>query len=267
MWAVYACRRRRPLSACRSRGRSVLIVLVSECAECAACARHTPEGSCRGMCSALSTVAWLVLWKPVDGAGELFGVCSGFGAATVDKRATVRAAVSHLWLPQGFSSPLTAQGGSHAQRHCRRWTCSSSRPLSQHPLVSLAFIRAAVDRSEPPQVVASEAVPVRSERHTVRGRATAGRRSRRGARAYTGSRGLVRAGGSVPLRRRRVAVVCLREEARRRRMVSVASRFRQTTTATHVDTGGSAQVLRAPRNRAMQVDHASGRKTTSPPRA
>jgi hypothetical protein len=61
---------------------------------------------------ALSTVAWLLLWKPVDGAGELFGVCSGFGAATVDKRATVRAAVSHLWYRRDFPLPSPPRAGA-----------------------------------------------------------------------------------------------------------------------------------------------------------
>ena len=62
----------------------------------------------------------------------------------------------------------------------------------------------------------------------VRERATLTRKSGSGSRRWN-----VRA---VPLRRCRVAVVCLREEAGRRRLVSVASRFRHTATARHVGT-------------------------------
>jgi hypothetical protein len=162
-----------------------------------------------------------------------------------------------LVVPQGFSSPLTTQGGSHAQRHCRRWTCSSSRPLPQHPLGSPSFepplIAANLNRSsfadtdggapthplaQGGSVAASEAVPMRSERHTVRGGRRPARRRRSGAQACRGSRaGSRRSNVRVSsIRRRRVAIVCLREDARRRRLVSVASHFRQTTTATHVDT-------------------------------
>jgi hypothetical protein len=97
------------------------------------------------------TVAWLLLWMPVDGAGELFGVCSGFGAASVDKRATVRRLCLTCGTAGIFLSP------HHPGREPR------SAPLPQMDLqqlppapstpVRLAFIRAAVDRGEPQQVV------------------------------------------------------------------------------------------------------------------